>query len=51
MDDLLKLLKAYKALYKGDPEGLNSDFELVTGFSILELTDLIQDEIDQHRAN
>ena len=46
MTDLLKALKEFKAAYKGDPEGLESDFQLVAGHSIQELTDLLMDEVN-----
>ena len=50
MEELLKALKKWAALYKDDPEGLRSDFELMTGFSIDEMLDLIDDEIQGHNA-
>ena len=49
MTDLLSALKQFKAIYKDDPEGLESDFTLVTGHSIQELTDLLIDEVEQNK--
>ena len=47
MTDLIAALRAFKKAYAGDPEGMESDFTLVTGFSIQELTDKLMDEVDQ----
>ncbi len=49
MNDLLTALKEFKDIYKDDPEGLESDFTLVTGHSIEELTDLLMDEVNENK--
>ena len=49
MNDLLTALRQFKAIYKDDPEGLESDFTLVTGHSIQELTDLLMDEVNENK--
>ena len=49
MTDLLAALKQFKAIYKDDPEGLESDFSLVTGHTIQELTDLLMDEVNENK--
>ncbi len=50
MTDLLTALKEFQACYKGDPEGLASDFQLVAGHSIQELTELLMDEVTELRS-
>jgi hypothetical protein len=50
MNELITALRAFAACYKGDPEGLKSDFELVAGLSIQELTDMLDDEVVQHKT-
>ncbi len=50
MTDLISALKEFKKAYKGDPEGLDSDFALVTGFSIQELTDRLMDEVNELKS-
>ena len=47
MNNLIAALKAFNKAYEGDPEGLASDFTLITGHTIQELTDLLQDEADE----
>lgn len=47
MKELLKALKQFTDCYEGDPEGLQSDFTLVAGHTIQELTDLLMDEVNQ----
>ncbi len=49
MQDLLNAIKEFKAIYKDDPDGLASDFTLVTGHSIEELTDLLMDEVNENK--
>lgn len=49
MNKLIKALKQFEALYKEDPEGLDSDFCLLTGHRIEELTDLLDDEITMNK--
>ena len=50
MKELLTALKQFKAIYKDDPEGLESDFTLVTGLTIQQLTDLLMDEVNEDKA-
>ncbi len=50
MTDLIKAIKEFKAIYKDDPEGLQSDFTLVTGHTIQELTDLLMDEVNENKS-
>ena len=45
MDTLIKQLKLFAKYYKDDPEGLESDFSILTGYSISELCDRLDDEI------
>ncbi len=47
MTDLISALRAFNKAYAGDPDGMESDFALVTGFTIQELTDRLMDEVDQ----
>ena len=47
MNNLIAALQAFNKAYEGDPEGLASDFTLITGHTIQELTDLLQDEADE----
>ena len=49
MNELLKALKEFKAIYKDDPEGFEDDFTLVTGHSIQDLTDLLMDQVDENK--
>jgi hypothetical protein len=50
MDELITYLQRFAELYKNDPEGLASDFNLIVGFSIEELCDTLSDEIDLHKS-
>ena len=50
MTDLLTALKEFQALYEGDPEGLESDFQLIAGHSMQELTDLLMDEVNEWKS-
>ena len=45
MTDLLAALKQFTDMHDGDPEGLESDFKIVTDHTIQELTDLLMDEV------
>ena len=47
MNNLIKAIEAFTAAYDGDPEGLASDFTLLTGHTIQEMTALLQDEADE----
>lgn len=46
MNNLVKAIEAFTAAYDGDPKGLASDFALLTGHTIQEMTDLLQAEAD-----
>ena len=50
MDELITYLQRFAECYKDDPEGLNSDFNLIVGFSIKELCDALSDEINEHQS-
>lgn len=49
MKELIKSLKELESFYKGDPEGFESDFKILFGESLSELTDKINDEINEHK--
>lgn len=50
MNNLINALNEFKAIYKGDPAGLKSDFTLIAGHTIQELTDLLMDEVNANKA-
>ena len=44
MNDLIDALRRFQACYPDDPAGFADDFAIVTGHSLEELTQLLNDE-------
>ena len=49
MNSLIQTLQQFADCYEGDPRGLASDFELLAGISMNELTQTLSDEIEKFK--
>ena len=49
MHTLIAQLQEFASFYEGDARGLASDFEIIAGISMNELSDNLSDEIEAHK--